>query len=89
MVGAAQSLETTVTLVAGVAMYSWILGENCSFLVMFSVVLTLTGVFLVVQPDFIPNRYVHTLLNREDQILLIYPASMTLRKPLYNSGPHT
>ena len=36
------------------------------------------------------NAYgITTLLNMENQILLIYPASMTFRKLLHNSAPHT
>ena len=62
-IGAAQSLESTVTLVFGVAMYTWMLNEKCSCLITTAIILTVIGVFMVVQPDFTPNRYRTNLVN--------------------------
>ncbi len=56
IVGAAQSLESTFTLLVGGIMYALILKEKCSPILILAIKLTVIGVFLVVQPDFTPVR---------------------------------
>ena len=61
-VGAAQSLESTMTLVIGGVMYRLIPKEKCSCGMVSAMALTVAGVFLVIQPDFTPKRFITSWL---------------------------
>ncbi len=57
VLGAAHSLECTVMLLIGGIMFRLLLKEKCSFLLLCAIIVATIGVYLVVQPDFTPNRY--------------------------------